>query len=743
MTITDDDTATVTLAVDTDTTDPGKQTSIGESDGAATVRVTATLSTERSADTTLTLRIDGGDAVSTGARKDYDPSGDLTDGSVDITIAAGQTSGTADVEITPVADRFDEDDETVIIGAAASGGLSVTGDTVTITDDDDPSTTVTLVVDTDTIEMGNQASIGESDGATTVRVTATLDDAVRSTATAVELMLSGTAVRGSTDDYEVAGIMTVTIPADEVSGQRTITITPVGERIDDGDKTIIIRGTAPVGSNLDVTGADDITLVDDDDAPTAIELTVAPASVREQGPVGGAGLTTSVTIIASFAGTDSDVTLVTDTPVALSVHADSTASRGSSGDYTAPSTLGDTGADITIEAGQTSASTTVEFTSVQDNVSEGDETIIIDGAATGFDVAAADRATIDFTDDDAPSTSLTLRASACIPSPGDTVCTDTLIPGFLEGTEHTMLTITAELDGSASTDDIDVTLAILTNVVRDEIHATLGDLKDYTASSNLTDSDVDITILATETSATTTVTLIPRVDRVDDDNEIIRIGGTATGSITVNDWEITIGDRETASTEVTLTKSSGPDSFTEDHGVDVPYQIVATLAGDIAHRADTPVTLVFGGSAAPGADCATAGVDYTVTPSPAVITIAAETTTGDATVTLTPCNPDPEDPESPETIEITGTADFGADTGVLPVTSGFDVILEDDDLPVVTLATERVTPQATTPACARAARPRSGSPPAATPPRPPSGWWCRCRCWPTIPPRAAATTTGR
>ena len=278
----------MSLAADTDTGTPGVQTSIAEGAGATTVRVTATLSTERSSPTELRLRIAGGTADHEGDNKDYDPSSSLTDTTVDITIAAGDTSGFADVTITPVQDRFNEGNgQTILISAIASDDLAVTGDVVTIADDDETSTTVALTVDTDPVMSGPQTGIGEGDGSPSVVVTATLDNAVRSTATTITLTFTGSAVRGSGNDYELSGTLSVTIPADEVSGSRTITIIPHEERIDDGDKTIVIGGTPPGGSGLSVTPASTITLSDNDDAPTAIKLTVSPTSVREQGPVGG------------------------------------------------------------------------------------------------------------------------------------------------------------------------------------------------------------------------------------------------------------------------------------------------------------------------------------------------------------------------------------------------------------------------------------------------------------------------
>ena len=599
------------------------------------MRVTATLSLERSADTELTLSIAGGTARSMGDgpseadSKDYDPSTSLTDtgmGAVDITIVAGNTSGFADVTITPVDDRFDESDgtpthphETIVFSGTASGDLSVTSDTVTITDDDATSTVVTLAVDTDTVTPGEQTEIGEGDGATSVLVTATLNDAVRSTATTVSLNLSGTAEFGAGKDYSVSGLLGVTIPENEVSGQATITITPNNERIDDGDKTIQIDGDAPSGSNLGVISADEITLADNDDPPTAITLTVDPTNVREQGPAGGcpedgstpgSGCRTSVTITATFSGTDSDVTRLTGTDVTLSVHANSTATRyidtnTANPDYSAPDALGNAVADITIPDGGSSATTEVVFTSLQDNTAEGDETIIIDGAATididGTETALTiNRATIDLSDDDSPSTSLTLRIFECVIATGlppDTerpdYCPSDQRPvglttqesrSFNEGKGAVELIVEAGLDGDVSSNPTDVTLKLEDMVTGRKI--ATGGGKDYTASDNLTDTGmdaVDITISATEPRAMTKVTLtFEAPEKVDDDDEIIRIGGTANNGITtVRYIDIGIIDNEEASTSVTLTKTSGRDSFTEDNTDAHPYTITAEL-GDIS-----------------------------------------------------------------------------------------------------------------------------------------------------------------
>ena len=496
--------------------------------------VTPVFSLTRAWDSAVTLSISGGTATIT---DDYTAGSSLTDTTVDLTAVGGvKIPNPVTVTIKPVDERFDDGDQTIIISATAVPSdpdntpgetLVVTPVTITITDNDAPSTAVALTVDTDPDTTGDQTSIGEG-AATNVKVTAALNDAVRNTDTVVPLTFAGTAVRDATGDYTASGTLTVTIPANEVSGEETITITPRQERIDDGDKTIQIGGTPPSSSGLTITKASDITLADDDDAPTQIRLTVTPEDVLER-PAGGTTQDTEVTVTAEFTGTNSDVTLLTGTAVTLSVHSDSTAQRSTattkpssttgwvSGDqYWAPATLGDSddsgdsAVDITIAAGQTSASTTVVFTSRDENVNDNDKTIIIDATANNsFTVAAADRATIDFVDNDGPSTRLDLLVEV---DAGEGRRAQ--LPSIAEDRAEDVY-ITAELNGAASASAINVKLVIpaaLTAVDSGCPGAEVGQYcdgrtaavrgagKDYTAPAALGDDTVDITIPAGATS---------------------------------------------------------------------------------------------------------------------------------------------------------------------------------------------------------------------------------------------------
>ena len=55
------------------------------------------------------------------------------------------------------------------------------------------------------------------------------------------------------------------------------------------------------------------------------------------------------------------------------------------GDYGVTTALG----SVTIPAGQSSGSGTLTLTPVSDEVVEGDETVVVDGAVTGFTVSSA------------------------------------------------------------------------------------------------------------------------------------------------------------------------------------------------------------------------------------------------------------------------------------------------------------------------------------------------------------------
>ena len=147
--------------------------------------------------------------------------------------------------------------------------------TVHIIDDEAPATGVTLSVSED--------EVGEGAGATTLTVTGTLNGGAFTEDTTVELSVSaGTATE--TDDY-TAETETLTIDAGETTGTTMVTLTPVGDDVDEDDETVTVGGTA---TDLTVKGTT-VTIIDDDERGVAVSTTVCHGQRgRQRGLHGGA-----------------------------------------------------------------------------------------------------------------------------------------------------------------------------------------------------------------------------------------------------------------------------------------------------------------------------------------------------------------------------------------------------------------------------------------------------------------------
>ena len=130
VTVTDDDQPETQIALELD---PG---TVPEGAGATAITVTARLSPDAQAvSTEVTVSVTG-DTATAGA--DFAAVAPVT-----LTIAAGQTTGTASFMLTPVDDAVDEADETLAVsGVTAAPELPVTPATLTLGDDDERGVTV-------------------------------------------------------------------------------------------------------------------------------------------------------------------------------------------------------------------------------------------------------------------------------------------------------------------------------------------------------------------------------------------------------------------------------------------------------------------------------------------------------------------------------------------------------------------------------------------------------------------------
>ena len=458
----------VALSVDTD---PGAGTSItiaenaaGDADGNVVVAVTATLSgsVAYDEDTVVALSL-GGTAMS----EDYTHTGP---GSV--TIPAGNLSGTASFKVNPTDDKVTETGgETIVVNGALSG-FTVSPAMVTITDDDSPSTSLTLSVSPSSID---EEAAGDAEGKVSVEVTATLDGGTRSEAVTVTLSVgsSSTASRGTdyTADAELgdsgAGSVDITIAAGSASGSATFKFDPVDDSVDEGSgETVVIEGAASAATTPTVTSisvASATLTIDDstDAASSTISLGVAPSTIAEDasGDVDG---NVEVTVTATLSGS---IARSTATVVALSLGGTAT-----SADYTHTAL-----SSVTIPARATSGSVTFKVDPTDDSVTEtGGETITVNGALSGFTVSLA---TITISDDDSPSTSLTLSvdpSSIDEEAAGDD-------PG--NGVTSVSVSVTATLDGGTRAENVTVTLS-----VGSASTATRG--TDYSAPATLGDATV-------------------------------------------------------------------------------------------------------------------------------------------------------------------------------------------------------------------------------------------------------------
>ena len=129
-----------------------------------------------------------------------------------------------------------------------------------------PSTSVALTLQPE--------QVGEGDGPTTIRVTATLDGAARDTPTEVTVAVTGATAASS--DFEAVSSFPVPIAAHAASGSATFTLAPVDDALDEPDETLLVSGSAEA-AGLAVYGAF-VTIADDDAAP---RLTIADARAVE------------------------------------------------------------------------------------------------------------------------------------------------------------------------------------------------------------------------------------------------------------------------------------------------------------------------------------------------------------------------------------------------------------------------------------------------------------------------------
>ena len=561
--------------------------------------------------------------------------GDYTQASSTVTIPAGDTSAT--IAVSTLEDYLPEETETFVVNlTSASRGaaelfvaLGTDYAVGVILDDDVAPTAITLSVD--------PIAVREDAGETELSVTATFDGDGRLTRdVTVELT-----PKGSLAEDSPPGPFTLTILAGEASGSGVVRITPADDEIDDD-----------VGARVRITGSADgfevalarVSIVDDDDPPTHVVLTLSPTTVSEA--IG----TTDLTVMGTLSGGD---LRAVDTVLNLRVSPETWLLRPLSQNRTVAAQHPDDytfqSATLTIPAGESTGTTSLTFTAFDDTLAESDETAKVDGILTifvpqGLQVVPA-RLTI--RDDDQEPDRIELSASP------DEVSED-------DGTASINVTATLAGDGTRTADTV-VTLSV------HDVSAEVG--QDYFPS----DTDVVLTIPAGQMSVTGPLSLTLLDDYSYEGTEQFAIRGTNDDpGLVVVGLRISINDDETEPTQVSLTLDK--DSVTEDGGSQ-QISVTATLQGDTKRVLPTQVSLSLEKGTA-------ADSDYTAFAN--MLTIPAGEFAGRASVVVLPNDDSIDEPD--ETLEVQGSTPISG----MAVESAVLTIIDNDEAGVTITPTKLV-----------------------------------------------------
>ncbi len=267
-------------------------------------------------------------------------------------------------------------------GGGDAGNNPVPPETPPVSTPTDPEAppSVTLSLDPDTI--------GENGG--TSRIAATLS---RALSEPIEVSIAAEPLDPAVAaDFMLTGT-TLTFPAGDTTSTGAVTVTAVDNDVHAPDKQVRISG-AVTGEGVTPPEPVILTIEEDDEPPTALTLSLEPATVSE-----GAG-PTEVTVTATFAdGARSESTAL---DIALSAPEGVAAAVAGEDFAEVP------GFTLTVPPGQSSGTATFTFEPLQDAVHEGPEAVNVEASSADLELDTGEPPALTIGDDDEPPTAVTL-----------------------------------------------------------------------------------------------------------------------------------------------------------------------------------------------------------------------------------------------------------------------------------------------------------------------------------------------
>ena len=505
---------------------------IREEDGRTEIELKVVLKAASTNDASVRFTIEAGAGT-----RDVDYTVDVDD----LTIPAGATEGTTTLTLTPTNNSAADGAKSFTVQAQVGADDTVAGiETITITDDETLTENITLSVSPGELKAGT--------GANVVTVTGTLDGQVFDEDVNVVLVITrnidtgndkvvddGTAQRDT--DY-TAILRSLTIPAGEVKGSTTVSITPLAG----GDKKVGLTALKSPVKNAD----------DEDVAVSTVSVVLKDADPDAEVPDPGAlsfgAVDLSSTVFEYTAGTAIDPEELPE-------------AEGGTGALTyavskLPAGLSFDAATRTISGTPTTAgSSSIVYTVIDSDPAGASSSAM----AFTIEIGAAPVPTVGFAS--LASTHSSVR----------------------ENGEMTVITLTATL---ASASDIDETVSFTIGAPSAGALAVRD--VDYTAALGGV-----VTIAAGETQGTTTLILTPLDNAAVDGNKYLGVQVSASGGSAQTD--IKIADDETPSTTISLSVS--PHTISEAAGL-TEVTITATLDGKVLGEAATVSVSIDGGSVA-------------------------------------------------------------------------------------------------------------------------------------------------